>query len=537
MNTYKENLIIGAGPAGLQCAYYFKKHNIDYLVLERSGTCGSFIAKYPHSRNMISLNKIFTGSSDPEFNLRHDWNSLLNDEDHLFTRYTSKFYPESDLLHQYLNDFYAQNDLNVKFNANVIRINKTVGRGSERAVSPINYELHDGDGSVYRCKNLIIATGTGVPVIPDFKVNTTTPIKHYSDYSARYFKEPENLRQYQNKKVLLFGGGNCAYELANILNEHCSSVFVIGRKLDLSMSSHYVGDVRSIYYPFFDTFYLKTLGGIDEIDKRINSEIEIGQVGNQYQLKLGDRPYYANPKHNLFDKIIYCTGWKFDNSIFSFKIDSVIGDKYPAVRYNFESTNNKNLFFIGALMHSIDYRRSSGGFIHGFRYLIKLFVQMNYGSDYGINYDTNLFPFDKTMKCYHDLADHISKRINTASSLYQMHGTIIDVFYYDTDKKHIMYYNGITLEIASRLFTEVKAFVTVKLTYGEKNYDLKTINAFNKNDPKFLHPEITIFEKDDSGSFKPIDKVIIEEDILSDFSDQKVLKKILRTLKGCPLIL
>ena len=51
--------------------------------------------------------------------------------------------------------------------------------------------------------------------------------------------------------------------------------------------------------------------------------------------------------------------------------------KYPEINGKYESSNNTNLFFIGSLMHSLDCKKSSGGFIHGFRYLIKFFVNMN----------------------------------------------------------------------------------------------------------------------------------------------------------------
>jgi flavin-dependent dehydrogenase len=40
---FYENIIIGAGPAGLQAAYFFKKYNINYLVIEKNELCGSFL--------------------------------------------------------------------------------------------------------------------------------------------------------------------------------------------------------------------------------------------------------------------------------------------------------------------------------------------------------------------------------------------------------------------------------------------------------------------------------------------------------------
>jgi hypothetical protein len=77
-----------------------------------------------------------------------------------------------------------------------------------------------------------------------------------------------------------------------------------------------------------------------------------------------------------FDHVIFCTGWKFDNSIFDLDLEMTPNNKYPKIKPHFESNNNKNLYFIGSLMHSLDFKKSSGGFIHGFRYLIKLFTQI-----------------------------------------------------------------------------------------------------------------------------------------------------------------
>ena len=42
-------------------------------------------------------------------------------------------------------------------------------------------------------------------------------------------------------------------------------------------------------------------------------------------------------------------------------------------RYNYEVANVKGLYVVGALMHSRDYGTAAGGFIHGFRHLIRAF--------------------------------------------------------------------------------------------------------------------------------------------------------------------
>jgi len=69
-----EYLVIGAGPAGVAaCLLPETSRARDYLVLEAGSTPGTFFSKFPRHRELISSNKRFTGTNDPEFNLRMDW--------------------------------------------------------------------------------------------------------------------------------------------------------------------------------------------------------------------------------------------------------------------------------------------------------------------------------------------------------------------------------------------------------------------------------------------------------------------------------
>jgi hypothetical protein len=55
-------LIIGAGPAGIQLGYFFKKSGKDYLILEAGDSAGTFFEKYPRHRKLLSINKVYTGT-------------------------------------------------------------------------------------------------------------------------------------------------------------------------------------------------------------------------------------------------------------------------------------------------------------------------------------------------------------------------------------------------------------------------------------------------------------------------------------------
>ena len=110
----KEYIIIGAGPAGLQAGYFLNKFKKDYIILEKSNTVGNFFTKFPIHRKLISINKVHTGNNNKDFNLRHDWNSLLSkDNSLLFKNYSKEFFPPADIYVKYLIDYFQKKVLTI----------------------------------------------------------------------------------------------------------------------------------------------------------------------------------------------------------------------------------------------------------------------------------------------------------------------------------------------------------------------------------------------------------------------------------------
>ena len=86
-----DHLILGAGPAGLQMAYFMERAGMDYLVVEANDRAGVFFERFPRHGKLISINKVHTGYTQRSAQLRYDWNSLLCDDDSFhFQRYTDK---------------------------------------------------------------------------------------------------------------------------------------------------------------------------------------------------------------------------------------------------------------------------------------------------------------------------------------------------------------------------------------------------------------------------------------------------------------
>ena len=246
------NIIVGAGPAGIQLAYFFEKADIDYIILEKNAMAGSFFDRYPLSGQLISINKRHTGSDNADFNLRHDWNSLLSSDGPKFAEYSKEYYPDHKDLVRYINDFAEKYKMKIKYSHTVQKIRKM------QDGYVITVQGTDGNW-IYRCNRLIIATGMGVPNKRGITDASKRPVKHYGEYERDFFKKEENLKAFENKSVAILGNGNSGYELGNLLTPICSSVDIIGKSYrPMAMSTHYAGDLRSIYLPMVDTFTLKS---------------------------------------------------------------------------------------------------------------------------------------------------------------------------------------------------------------------------------------------------------------------------------------
>jgi len=542
-----ENIIIGAGPAGLQLGYFFKRANIPYVILERNEKAASFFQKYPLSGKLISINKKHVGVNKPaDFALRHDWNSLLSDKNHLFTDYSNDYYPDHEDIVKYMNDFAAKNALNIIYNADVQRVKKHPENGTYL----LGVEIKQADKpepkrSVYTCTKLIVATGLSLPVRPESIINNAkTPIKHYADFEKDFFKKQENLDTYKNKSLLIIGNGNAAYELGNLLNPYCSTIAIAGRRpKPWAMSTHYTGDLRAVYLPLYDTFLLKSLNGFDYGTEQfvVNQETPTSKYEILYYCRdenCAVRHKYLDNTIDGFDHVIVSTGWKFDGGIFDFDIDlTQPGTKYPAITSRYESTNNTNLYFIGSLMHSMDYKKSSGGFIHGFRYLIEYFVNLNYTGAY------NVSKFSTEGKDpLQPLVNHVIDKINNTSALYQMYGQICDLFYEDQQTNTIVYYNNVHMNKylfdMDPLPPNTHVFM-LSLEYGNKKhitdiYELgvRVSGLGNENDATLLHPVLRVFKEMEDDHKILVDAFHFDEDLFANFTfKDKYGEKLSRILR------
>uniref|UniRef100_A0A3B4YPZ7 FAD-dependent oxidoreductase domain containing 2 n=1 Tax=Seriola lalandi dorsalis TaxID=1841481 RepID=A0A3B4YPZ7_SERLL len=516
-----EYCVLGAGPAGLQMGHFLSKAKRDYIILERNSGPGSFFNKYPRHRKLISINKIYTGRQNREFNLRHDWNSLLSDKpDLLFKRVSSEFYPPADAFPLYLSMFVKELGLRVRYGVDVGRIRAT------QSATGVSYVLTDQHASDYTCSVLLVATGLWVPQKVEFVGSEL--VEGYESIST-------NPEDYKDQAVLILGKGNSAFETAQSILGKASRVHMLSSSpVRLAWQTHYVGDLRcAVNNELLDTYQLKSLDGLVEArlekiviarrkeqvgrrpavkkrekrgklyltlkkykqnqDKRKNSSEVTGEELPGYHI---DNFSTRNP----YDRVIRCLGFRFNFSIFDSSAcppnSGNAKGRLPGVTAWYEGKSTPGLFVLGTAAHSRDYRSSAGGFIHGFRYTARAVhrvLERRYHSN----------PWPSTKLSTTQLLSWILKRVGEASGPYQMFEVLGDVVL--LRGSHCEYVEEFPIQALPQFSSlsgrEVSShgLVVVVMQYGKKKIDYLGRNraetdwsrAWKSN---FLHPVLYYYD-------------------------------------------
>eukprot|EP01047_Picozoa_sp_COSAG01_P071431 COSAG01_NODE_11082_length_2011_cov_1.506276_1_plen_397_part_00 len=268
-----EFCIVGEGPGGLQLGHLMMLEGWEFIILERNAGPASFFEKFPIHRQLISLNKRFTGRADAEFNLRHDWNSLLgNPGVRPVTNRSTLRFPSADVVVEYMRDFSQAQEAagRIAYNTTV----RKVGRDADGMwVSTSTAGGSEDGGALHcpkmRCTAVVMANGIGVPNLPaKLEKNGWGAAKTYAEMPSSSadtgYREYE---QYENHTALVVGMGNAAFETMDALSPHAAYVHVLpGRagNIKIPLYAHetrYVGDLRLMRASTIDAYLLKSLDG------------------------------------------------------------------------------------------------------------------------------------------------------------------------------------------------------------------------------------------------------------------------------------
>jgi thioredoxin reductase len=503
-------LIIGGGPAGLQAGYFLGRAGHSYLIVEGEAAPGAFFAKFPRHRKLISINKVHTGWDDPELKLRTDWNSLLSEESApLFTTYTPRYFPDADDLVRYLADFAAAHELNVRHNTRITGITRPGGG---------EFLARDQHGTTYRAKRIIVATGVSRPNIPD--IEGVDSVERYDEVSV----DPDD---FTGQRVLIIGRGNSAFETADNLIETASVIHVAGPgSLKLAWQSHFVGHLRAVNNNFLDTYQLKSQNALLDGDiLRIRK-----QEGTGYLVSVSFSRVNEVVKEIQYDRVILATGFRFDASVFADECrpELVINNRFPAQTDAWESVNVPDLYFAGTITQVRDFKKSTSGFIHGFRYGVRALSRI-----LDRRYHDRPWPERRLTGTPEAASDAVIERVNRSSALWQLFGFLGDAVLVGPDGA-LRYAEEVPVAhlhraVAEGEFGEVADYFTVTLEYGADHdrvnpFDI-TVSRVSQQDKggldgRYLHPVVRHFLSD--GHDKAVAEHHITENLENEWDSQDV---------------
>src|SRR5262249_8995402 len=158
----------------------------------------------------------------------------------LFRDVTRRYWPAADDFIDYLKRFQADHELPVELNTSV----STIARSAKDT-----FMVKASDGRTWNAERIIVATGVAEENIPSF------PGVELCETYGHVSIDPG---EFTNKRVLIVGKGNSAFETADNLAEHAAVIHLASPEpLRMAWRTHFVGDLRAINNNILDTYQLK----------------------------------------------------------------------------------------------------------------------------------------------------------------------------------------------------------------------------------------------------------------------------------------
>lgn len=418
--------------------------------------------------------------------------------------FSREYFPQADALADYLQHYADMLRLRIHYNTPVQRVSRARRDGPFTVTLAVDHAAHAAPTLInITCTRLLVATGMATPNVPD--IRGIELAEGYEEMST----DPED---YRGQRVLILGNGNSAFESSSHLFGTAAYVHHLARRrVRLSTSTHYVGDVRSVNNNLLDNYQLKTLdvhheapafalvqtphgitlaqpdGPPPPVDTPPEVRDMIAELNVSYPGMARALAFEHSHQRFYFDRVIRALGFRFNPALFdnaSVPIEYDAIGKYPQMTADYEAPQAPGLFFLGTIMHARDWRQSSGGFIHGFRYLVRSLHRRLEQRFHGVPWPAR--PVATEVQA---LGDVLLQRMNQASGPYQMFGVLGDVLLLppraafgdrdpielsapgrqsviDDDHPPTMLLEEVPLDMLENVLPGNRAFVVMTLEYG-----------------------------------------------------------------------
>ena len=282
--TIYDLIIIGGGQSALACAYFLRRKDIDYLILDDQKSCGG---SWKHTWESLTLFSPAEHSSLPGWPMPSSSNEFPTKEETI----------------EYLCQYEKRYDFPIKRPVEV----KNVYKNDDQ------FELETSGGSLY-AKTIISATGTYQhPFIPDIpgRKNFKGEQIHSADY-----RSPE---AFKDKKVIIVGEGNSGAQILAEVSQVAETYWSTRKEPEFlpdDVDGRVLFDVASAKYyakqkgEKFDTSQYN-LGNIvmvppvKEARKR-----DVLQASGQIQTLTSEGVIWEDGTRQDVDAIIWCTGFR-----------------------------------------------------------------------------------------------------------------------------------------------------------------------------------------------------------------------------------
>jgi cation diffusion facilitator CzcD-associated flavoprotein CzcO len=347
-NKIIENLIIGAGPAGLAVAGRMRKQNISFVMVEQAK---DLVSSWRGHYDRLCLHTVRQLSHLPHLPIPESYPTYL---------------PRLSLI-EYFESYASTFNIEAQINKTVKKVVK----------EDKHWRVEINDDEIHYAKNVIVASGVNrVPSVPHWEGK--------DDYEgllihSRTYKNPD---PFQGKNTLVIGMGNTGAEIALDLAEQgvdCSlsvrsEINVVPRDLNgrptqltaktLEKFPFGLGDwlgiqIRKFYYGDLSKYGLKTskLPPVVQLKKTGKTPvIDLGTIQKIKEGKIkvfGDVKSFAtngvvfeNEESVNFNAVILATGYKAKVEDFIPGIESFL-DQYQVPKQVIGEDEFKGLYFVG----------------------------------------------------------------------------------------------------------------------------------------------------------------------------------------------
>ena len=316
----KDFIIIGAGQAGLAMAYYLRKQQKDYMIVDANEEIGA-----PWLKRWDSL-KLFTPS---------EFNNLPG----LDFPYEKGHYANKYEVADYLKSYVKEYNIPIAFNQKITSLKK-VG----------DFFLLESESQTYKTKNVVVATGPfHTPYTPPCSKNIPNTI---TQIHSEHYKSPEQL---QNGDTLVVGAGDSGVQILDEIAATGRKVYFSGNTDVGTLPQEFLG--KTLWWWFQKTGVL-SVNKYTKIGKKLSKGLQpiigtdVKTLFKKPNVTCVGRTLDANSEEIIFEKakinsiknIIWATGFKPNfNWIENIQLDE---DHYPK---NFRGVSDdiNGLYFIG----------------------------------------------------------------------------------------------------------------------------------------------------------------------------------------------